>query len=355
MDAQVDIPKTVGALLAGGLVATAFTGVINVQSYNYYKSYRGDAMRVRLLVAFVCTEDWLIDTPPLHHRLLDFCHTLFVSLSLWHYLVLHYGDTSMVDSVPWSLAMTIAFTAILTFLVHCFFVHRIFKLSVRKWIIAVPLAALAFSRLCFACLTTYQLIKLDSLDIFTHRFHWSFTLGLALSSILDILITGSLCYYLSNSRNPSSSLNLVIDVLILYAFENGALTTAATIVSMICWLIMPHNRIFMGLHFIISKFYANSLLATLNTRKRLRGTTGRTDSNSHAIPVVLTEDFTSQPRGNIFSRVAQTLGTKRRSASPMVHINVQQTVECTIDEDEMMPAKVDSKVDRDRDRDVESA
>ncbi|KAJ8699893.1 hypothetical protein PTI98_002970 [Pleurotus ostreatus] len=349
MAAQVDIPKTVGALLAGGLVATAFTGVITVQSYNYYKSYRGDAMRVRLLVAFV----WL----------LDFCHTLFVSLSLWHYLVLHYGDTSMVDSVPWSLAMTIAFTllqAILTFLVHCFFVHRIFKLSVGKWIIAVPLAALAFSRLCFACLTTYQLIKLDSLDIFTHRFHWSFTLGLALSSILDILITGSLCYYLSNSRNPSSSLNLVIDVLILYAFENGALTTAATIVSMICWLIMPHNLIFMGLHFIISKFYANSLLATLNTRKRLRGT-GRTDSNSHAIPVVLTEDFTSQPRGNIFSRVAQTLqvadnsGTKRRSASPMVHINVQQTVECTIEEDEMIPAKVDSKVDRDRNRDAESA
>ncbi|KAF4608669.1 hypothetical protein EYR40_001016 [Pleurotus pulmonarius] len=329
MAAQVDIPKTVGALLAGGLVATAFTGIITVQSYNYYKTYRGDAMRVRLLVAFV----WL----------LDFCHTLFVSLSLWHYLVLHYGDTSMVDSVPWSLAMTIAFTAILTFLVHCFFVHRIFKLSVGKWFIAVPLAALAFSRLCFACLTTYQLIKLDSLNVFTHRFHWSFTLGLALSSTLDILITGSLCYYLSNSRNPSSSLNLVIDVLILYAFENGALTTAATIVSMICWLIMPHNLIFMGLHFIISKFYANSLLATLNTRKRLRGTTGRTDSNSHAIPVVLTEDFTSQPRGNIFSRVAQ------------VHINVQQTVECTIDEDEMMPSKVDSKAERDRNRDAESA
>ncbi|KAF4603843.1 hypothetical protein EYR38_004259 [Pleurotus pulmonarius] len=288
MAAQVDIPKTVGALLAGGLVATAFTGIITVQSYNYYKTYRGDAMRVRLL-------------------------------------------------------MTIAFTAILTFLVHCFFVHRIFKLSVGKWFIAVPLAALAFSRLCFACLTTYQLIKLDSLNVFTHRFHWSFTLGLALSSTLDILITGSLCYYLSNSRNPSSSLNLVIDVLILYAFENGALTTAATIVSMICWLIMPHNLIFMGLHFIISKFYANSLLATLNTRKRLRGTTGRTDSNSHAIPVVLTEDFTSQPRGNIFSRVAQ------------VHINVQQTVECTIDEDEMMPSKVDSKAERDRNRDAESA
>lgn len=40
---------------------------------------------------------------------------------------------------------------------------------------------------------------------------------------------------------------------------------------------------------------------------------------------------------------------------PQVHINVQQTVECTIDEDEMMPSKVDSKAERDRNRDAESA
>jgi hypothetical protein len=55
----------------------------------------------------------------------------------------------------------------------------------------------------------------------------------------------------------------------LYAFEVGALTTMATVSTLICWLLMHHNLIFMGLHFIICKFYANSLLATLNQRKGL--------------------------------------------------------------------------------------
>jgi len=55
----------------------------------------------------------------------------------------------------------------------------------------------------------------------------------------------------------------------LYTFENCALTTVITIATLICWLVMHHNLIFMGLHFIICKFYANSLLATLNQRKGL--------------------------------------------------------------------------------------
>ncbi|KAF5385039.1 hypothetical protein D9615_000877 [Tricholomella constricta] len=36
------------------------------------------------------------------------------------------------------------------------------------------------------------------------------------------------------------------------------------------WLTMNSNLIFMGLHFVIGKLYANSLLASLNTRHELR-------------------------------------------------------------------------------------
>ncbi|KAF7428644.1 hypothetical protein PC9H_007871 [Pleurotus ostreatus] len=91
---------------------------------------------------------------------------------------------------------------------------------------------------------------------------WSFTLGLALSCALDIIITASLCYFLLRNRKQTSSMNHVIDSLMLYAFENGSLTCAATVMSMICWLTMPSNLVFMGIHFFISKLYANSLLAT---------------------------------------------------------------------------------------------
>ncbi|KAH9485951.1 hypothetical protein JR316_0000012 [Psilocybe cubensis] len=73
-----------------------------------------------------------------------------------------------------------------------------------------------------------------------------------------------------SSRTEAASLNAVIDSLIKYSFETGLLTCAGTVISMICWLTMPTNLIFMGLHFVIGKFYANSLLVTLNMRETIR-------------------------------------------------------------------------------------
>ncbi|KAJ2927036.1 hypothetical protein H1R20_g10065, partial [Candolleomyces eurysporus] len=61
----------------------------------------------------------------------------------------------------------------------------------------------------------------------------------------------------------------MVDTLALYTLENGALTCFAAIASLLCWLLMPHNLIFMGLHFVIAKLYANSLLASLNMRHQL--------------------------------------------------------------------------------------
>jgi len=65
-------------------------------------------------------------------------------------------------------------------------------------------------------------------------------------------------------------LHSIIDTLILYAFEIGILTSAATVASLLCWVTLNNSLIFLGLHFVIGKLYANSLLATLNSRNELR-------------------------------------------------------------------------------------
>jgi len=217
--------------------------------------------------------------------------------------------------------MTIAFTAVLTFLVHCFFVHRIFKLSRNNFLIGIPLGVLAGLRLCFACLTTIKMITLRSLKAFVEQYTWSFTSGLALSSLLDILITGILCFMLMVGRKKNSNMNHILDKLILYAFENGALTCAATIVSMLCWLVMPSNLIFMGLHFVISKFYAISLLATLNARKQLQ------DRHSRSQPSISGDRgvFPDSPTNRRFSRRVESI-------KPPLQINVEESTIRTIDD-----------------------
>ncbi|GLB43777.1 hypothetical protein LshimejAT787_1402890 [Lyophyllum shimeji] len=324
---MVDIPKTFGALLIGGIIAAAFSGIVVVQVFVYFKHYPSDVAIVKALVIAVCV--------------LDVCHTVFVTMSLWDHLIQHFGEVARIDYIPWSLALTIAFTAILTFLVHCFFVHRIYKLSGNNLLIAIPLAAIAGLRLCFACLTTVKMITLRSLHEFVKQYTWSFTSGLALSTLLDILITGFLCFFLmiGRKKNVNASINHILDSLMLYAFENGSLTCAATVVSMLCWLTMPTNLIFMGLHFVISKFYANSLLATLNTRKNLgQGYHSRSRvsvSGGHGaergVPVYLSDSRD----GSL--RVSRRFSCKDDMLKPQkLQINVEESTITTIDTDKTL-------------------
>lgn len=253
---MVDIARNHGALLLGGLVATGLSGVVVVQAIIYFKLYPLDSPILKALVLIIWS--------------LDLTHSGLVCAAIWNYLIKDFGFANNINVIPLSLSLTIVFTAILTFLVHCFFAHRIFLLSKRNWYLTMPILLLATFRLCSACATSGEMIQLRMFSLFKAQFQWLFSLGLALSSIVDIQITISLFILLQNSRSRSLSLNHILDSLILYTFEIGSLTCAATIVSMICWLTMGNNRIFMGLHFVIGKLYANSLLASLNTRHDLR-------------------------------------------------------------------------------------
>jgi len=253
---EIQIERTYGALLVGGFIGIAFSGIVTAQTFLYFSMYRLDAMRLKILVGYIWT--------------IDLFHTAFVCATIWNYVIIHFGNTSYIDVIPSVLPVTIILTSFLTFPVHMFFVHRIYRLMKQNLFISVPIAVLAFLRVCSACVTSSEMLILKRFSVFIKEFRWVFTLGLSLSSTVDILITTTLCYNLETSRTGSSQLNRVINLLMLYTFENGLLTCIATIVSMVCWLTTPHDLIFMGIHFVISKLYANSLLVALNTRRQIR-------------------------------------------------------------------------------------
>ncbi|KAJ8580165.1 hypothetical protein M405DRAFT_886223 [Rhizopogon salebrosus TDB-379] len=261
----------------------------------------------------------------LDSRTLDSAHTGLVFASIWIYLIRNFGDTSKINDIPDTVAMTIALTAILTFIVHCFFAHRIHKLSHSDWRITAIILIFAFLRLCAASVTTAEMIHLTTFSEFRQQFRWVFTLGLALSSFVDILIAVFLCYSLQTTRKASSSMDYVINSVILYTLENNSLTSAATVISMVCWLAMPNNLIFMGLHFVISKLYANSLLATLNARKQFQR-----ERSQRGIPGELPLAFPGyadhfRPNHCVSPRIDAT-GTK-------LEISIEKTVEYDADAD----------------------
>ncbi|KAJ7696808.1 hypothetical protein B0H17DRAFT_393350 [Mycena rosella] len=301
-----DVPKTMGALLIGGFFAAVLSGTVILQTLLYLTTYKSDPAGVKVLVLGV----WGLDT----------LHSAFIWAAMWEYLIGNYGNAVKIDYIPWSISLTVILTAIVTFSVHCFFAHRIFLLSKRNWLMASPVVILALVRLVSASVSTWEMLHYKSFVLFKLHAYWIFTLGLSVSSAVDILITVFLCYLFQSSRPDSGTINYVIDKLMLYAFETGSLTCIGTIASMICWVTMSDNLIFLGLHFVIGKLYANSLLVTLNTRQNIRR--AHSTSSGERGPVLFLE---TRPQQKSSSR-NYFAGPSNKGPTEL-HISVQTSVQ----------------------------
>ncbi|KAJ6520546.1 hypothetical protein C8R45DRAFT_63076 [Mycena sanguinolenta] len=252
--ASSNVQTTFGPLLVGALFASLLAGISNLQTVHYYRSYSKDPIRIKVLVFLV----WLLDN----------IHTIFIWNALWYYFIRSYGNADEIDRILWSIALIVLLTALITVLVHAFLLHRIFYLGNKNWFMITPIIILAIFRLACASVTTSRMFEYQSFELLKERARWIFTLGLAVSSTVDVLICGLLVYLFRSNRTEAGRLNHVLDKLILYGLESGSLTCVGTITSMICWLAIP-NMVFLGLYFVISKLYANSLFITLNTRNSI--------------------------------------------------------------------------------------
>jgi len=321
----VTVENTYGALLIGAFLACCFSGTVTVQTFLYVKLYPTDATRTKVIVGAV----WFLDT----------LHTCLIMASIWNYLIPHFGNVPRYDFIPWTVAMSIATTAALTIIVHCFLARRIFRLTKGDWRITAPILILAVLRLCAACVTTSEMIILKSFKEFSQQFRWVFTLGLALSSAADVLITITLCFKLRSNRTGSISMDNVIDSLVLYTLETGSLTCAGTVLSMLCWLTMSYNRLFLAIHFIIAKLYASSLLATLNTRKQLSDSRMKTTpSGDHVLPVIFPEFSGGSHQKHHRKHSSGSEFSQNTVVEKKLQISVQQTIDTRLDEeDEAMP------------------
>jgi len=95
-----------------------------------------------------------------------------------------------------------------------------------------------------------------------------------MSVLTDVVITVGLGYYLRALNRGLSQTKKMLSTIVSFADHNGVLTCVVTLASLICWVIMPSNLVYLGLHFTIGKCYSNSLLATLNMRDYVKRSAG---------------------------------------------------------------------------------
>ncbi|KZT65925.1 hypothetical protein DAEQUDRAFT_813903 [Daedalea quercina L-15889] len=308
-----NLRTSLGSLIIGGLVATALSGIVCMQSVLYARLFENDSGILKSVVGFVF--------------FLDILHTVMVWVAEWEYFVSSFGNTGITDYVFWSAGLTIALTAITTVTVHFFFSYRLYRLSKGNWFVVGPLLILALGRVVCAVATSAELIRLASYYEFYVHYRWLFTLGLVLSTVLDIMITSSLCLYLRKSRHSGSGrLDQLLNSVTLYTVENGMVTCIATVLSLIFWLAMPHALVYLALHFAISKLYANSFLASMNARKMLRVQNTQSSGSGHRLPVIFAHHFSRGDR-----RTSGTSAFAQRDPVDLTGTKLQITVDKTVD------------------------
>ncbi|KAH7923355.1 hypothetical protein BV22DRAFT_1015597 [Leucogyrophana mollusca] len=247
---------TIGALLIGFGVSAVGYGIFSIQVYTYYRRYPLDKGMYKALVSAV----------------LETVDQAFIGHSVYYYTVDNYMNfAALISYKPiWYAELQMTAGALVGTVVKACFSIRVWRFSYRNWILTGFLV-------CDPITVTSQLLKLryfrlpSLTDLINLRIVGSLSLGLGVAN--DMFMAAALCYYLQGMRSSSnySSADSLINSLTLYAVNTGILTSACSLTTLILYNFMPKNFVFMCFYFVLSKLYAISFLATLNTRQIIRG------------------------------------------------------------------------------------
>ncbi|KAF5350650.1 hypothetical protein D9756_008716 [Leucocoprinus leucothites] len=105
---------------------------------------------------------------------------------------------------------------------------------------------------------------------------WLIYLGYGAIASIDSSITIMMCFVLYKNRleiginHISQHSNGLLLNLITYALATGLITTLFAILGLVLYIARPDTFLYISVMFSITRLYANSMLAMLNVRRRLK-------------------------------------------------------------------------------------
>ncbi|GBE85756.1 hypothetical protein SCP_0802780 [Sparassis crispa] len=259
-------------LLVTVVIAVFLYGVATAQVYFYWLNFANDSLWIRSTVLLV----WGLET----------IHTGMCVKMITEYTIVDFGDLPAVAHIIWSAGVTVMLSVLIAAVVQTFFIRRIWILSRRFKLVTVVPGVLLFIRVAFGLATASLSYLLPAWIEFRASIGPLFTVtcGLSLSALVDLIVATVSIYYLWHSRTGFERTDHIIRSLITYVVNTGALTMVVSVSTLLTFVLLSDNLIFVGLAAVQSKLYANSFMATLNARKlRICGEASVQAYNSNSI------------------------------------------------------------------------
>lgn len=246
-------PRSIyGACLIGSIFAAILFGLTNIQAFIYFRTHAGRWTKFyRLIVLLLWT--------------LDAVHLALTVHSVYHYLVINFGNFDALTEVVWSFRLQMVFNILTIYVVHLLYSHRIWIVGTDRSRVFRIIPGIVIVLGSGVVITLLWVIYHDELSMESYCDQWTVFMAFSVATFLDILIASSLWYLLASSRTGFYNTDCLITRLIRYTIDNGCLTSLCALASIIICAAMPNSSIFLSIQFIVAKLYVNSYIALLNT------------------------------------------------------------------------------------------
>jgi len=253
------IDSTLGAVFVGFALSCCVYGVLCAQVFSYFRNYPGDKTLFKWLVVLIL--------------ILETADQSFIGHLLYFYGITNFANPIVLirSTMKWSFIMQLTLGAIVGTIVKGYFGFRVWRFSDRNIWITGLILFLTVGELGLALAFAIEAFKLPSVFA-VHQLQTLGTISLGVGGCTDIITAGALCLFLNRLRTGLKSSDSLVNSLCKYAINTGALTSTVSMATLILYNAVPTNNLyFVATYFILSKLYAISFMATLNTRRAVRG------------------------------------------------------------------------------------
>ncbi|KAL1949891.1 hypothetical protein VTO73DRAFT_8772 [Trametes versicolor] len=245
--------ETFGALLIGTYIGLTLFGLTVYQTVRYLRMYATDVQRLKVTVITV----FLTDTT----------HSILCIHLCYYYLVTSQSNRALLDDGVWSIRLITPLTSIIVIVVQAFYARRIYVMGSQY---KIPLFIVMALMLGEAITVMVTIVESFIIPTFSHwKSHaWLTALPYAFSLATDVILTSTLILILHKSRTGMRRTDSLLNVLIVYTINTGLLTSTLGIFCVV-FATEPQRFYYIALNMPVTKSYANSMLAVLNSRRAL--------------------------------------------------------------------------------------
>ncbi|KAM0751469.1 hypothetical protein T439DRAFT_324653 [Meredithblackwellia eburnea MCA 4105] len=244
---------SIGAFVSGTLISTFLLGVTATQAFIYYQTFPKDRRIYWWTVTILLIMDWT--------------HTAMSCYTVYDWTVTHYGDIAHLANSPWTFAVDPAMTGIVASIVQMFYAYRVYVVGKRRMFFPIVICVLSAVQLGFACGATGMIFKLQAFAKF-QSWTYGVCVWLVCAAAADLIITGSLVYFLQRSKENILQTTSVCDKLIELVIQSNGLTAAVAVIDAVLFSTLSTSY-HVTANLCLVKLYFNSLLVSLNARADL--------------------------------------------------------------------------------------